>query len=164
MIEALSILKDTPIPTLMVLGGIALLVLSVATRISDKIEISPERQQGAWIAGLILVVIGSLLFVFTPNPAPPEPIPIPTISPTSTTPPSNTPGLLICSQDPYHFIGHWQALASQLGCPINKGSGEMTLTYLDFERGRMVRRDPNGLIYALLNDNSYHYRFLGVCD
>ena len=50
MIEAPALLKG-PIPTLFVLGGIAPYVLSVATRISGKIEISPERQQGIWIAG-----------------------------------------------------------------------------------------------------------------
>jgi len=147
MIEAFAILKDTPIPTLMVLGGFALLVLSVATRISDKIELAPERQQSAWIAGLVLVVIGSILFLVRPGEN--------TVTPSTIQTGSATQPMIVCSDSPDHFSAHWQAHINQLGCPLSNGSGEMVLTRQEFERGRMIGREDLTLIYALLDEHTY---------
>ena len=78
MAETLAVLKDTPIPTLLILGGIALLVLSVATNVAGKLPVARDRQKWAGIAGLILVAVGVFLHLYKPEiPASPTPTPFP---------------------------------------------------------------------------------------
>ena len=70
MTEILSLLKDTPFPTFLVVGGIALLILSVTTNISNKVQVAKERQKWSGILGVILVTIGIFLYLFpTPSSA-----------------------------------------------------------------------------------------------
>lgn len=67
--ETLSVLKDTPIPTLLVIGGIVLLILSIASKVGGKIEISSSRQNISIALGIILLLIGVALYLIpTANP------------------------------------------------------------------------------------------------
>ena len=61
--EILAILKDTPIPTLLVLGGIALLILSIVTQIGGKVQVSTNRQSASAVLGFILLLLGVGLYL-----------------------------------------------------------------------------------------------------
>jgi len=106
----LAALKDTPIPTILVIAGVAFLLLSIAGQLAGRIAVPPERQRWAAIMGSILLVSGVALYVVPPArlipPRPPDVLP-PTPPnpaskedqppPTSTTlpsprPPPSTPG------------------------------------------------------------------------
>lgn len=66
MSEVVAVLKDAPIPTLLVVGGMVFLVLAVAGPIAGKIEIPPERQKWAGGIGTILLISGLVLYLL-PN-------------------------------------------------------------------------------------------------
>jgi hypothetical protein len=105
----LTALKDTPIPTILVIAGIAFLLLSIAGQLAGRIAVPPERQRQATIIGCLLVVVGVALHVVPPllNPPAPsgvsaptpskppqkkeEPTPQPTPTPPSPQPPPPTP-------------------------------------------------------------------------
>lgn len=59
----LAALKDTPIPTILVVAGIAFLLLSVAGHLAGKIVVSPERQRWAALIGGVLTVLGISLYI-----------------------------------------------------------------------------------------------------
>lgn len=61
MKDLLSTLKDTPVPTLLILAGIFFLMLSVVTRLGGAIEVSPSQQKLAIPIGLFLLSIGIAL-------------------------------------------------------------------------------------------------------
>lgn len=86
MVEVLTVLRDYPIPTLMIVGGIVLLVLSVATNIGDKVQVSKERQKWSWIAGILLIFLGSMFYFIQPAPESENELPtaVPTSRPTAT--------------------------------------------------------------------------------
>jgi 4-amino-4-deoxy-L-arabinose transferase-like glycosyltransferase len=109
MDSVLAALKDTPIPTLLVIAGIVFLLLSIAGQLAGRIAVPPERQRWAAVIGGILLISGVALYVVPPArlipPRPPDVLP-PTPPnpaskedqppPTSTTlpsprPPSSTP-------------------------------------------------------------------------
>jgi hypothetical protein len=62
----LTALKETPIPTIMVVAGIAFLLLSIAGQLAGRITVPPERQWQATIIGCLLVVVGVALHVVPP--------------------------------------------------------------------------------------------------
>ena len=100
MDSILTALKDTPIPTILVVSGIAFLLLSIAGQLAGRIAVPPERQRQAAIIGCLLVVVGLPLHVApllrssskppeVPHAPPPEPPPGKTpSSSTHETPPS----------------------------------------------------------------------------
>jgi hypothetical protein len=63
MEEALSALKDTPIPTILVVAGIFFVLLSVATQLSGKISVEPTQRRAALLAGGLLIAIGVGLYL-----------------------------------------------------------------------------------------------------
>jgi hypothetical protein len=88
-------LRDTPIPTIIVVGGLALLLLSVVGNIAGKIKVPQERQKWAAVIGSALVLLGIALHVvripILPTPTPgTEPVasetPTATAAATPTTP------------------------------------------------------------------------------
>jgi hypothetical protein len=56
-------LKDTPIPTILVVAGIVFLLLSIAGHLAGKIVVSPERQRWAAAIGGVLTVLGVVLYI-----------------------------------------------------------------------------------------------------
>lgn len=56
-------LKDTPIPTILVVAGIVFLLLSIAGHLAGKIVVSPERQRWAAAIGGVLTVLGVALYI-----------------------------------------------------------------------------------------------------
>lgn len=59
--EILRLIKDTPIPTLLILVGLFILVLAFVTKIGGVIEVSPEQRRWALPTGLLVLVIGLIL-------------------------------------------------------------------------------------------------------
>ena len=54
MIEILKTLKDTPIPSILVIGGILFLLLSFVRKVGSNIELEPTK---AWLVGIIGIVL-----------------------------------------------------------------------------------------------------------
>jgi hypothetical protein len=51
MESVLTALKDTPIPTILVVAGIAFLLLAIAGQLAGRIVVAPERQRWAAFIG-----------------------------------------------------------------------------------------------------------------
>jgi hypothetical protein len=49
----LTALKETPIPTIMVVAGIVFLLLSIAGQLAGRVTVPPERQRQATIMGYV---------------------------------------------------------------------------------------------------------------
>jgi hypothetical protein len=62
MEDVLSVLSDTPLPTILVVGGMFFLVLAFASQIGGKIQPKPERQRLSGICGAVLLVAGIALY------------------------------------------------------------------------------------------------------
>jgi hypothetical protein len=71
MESILGALKETPIPTILVVAGIVFLLLSIAGQLAGRITVPPERQRQATIIGCLLVVVGVALHVVPPMLNPP---------------------------------------------------------------------------------------------
>jgi hypothetical protein len=92
MESIISALKDTPIPTIMVVAGIAFLLLAIAGQLAGRIVVAPERQRWAAIIGGALLAIGITLHV-VPQPWPrTSDSPAPQQTPEGRPPPER-PGL-----------------------------------------------------------------------
>jgi hypothetical protein len=63
MESAFAALKDTSIPTILVIAGIVFLLLAIAGQLAGRIAVAPERQRWAAIIGGVLLVIGVVLHV-----------------------------------------------------------------------------------------------------
>jgi hypothetical protein len=63
MESVITALKDTPIPTILVIAGIVFLLLSIAGQLAGRIAVAPERQRWAAIIGGGLLAIGVALHV-----------------------------------------------------------------------------------------------------
>lgn len=61
MQDVFSAMKDTPLPTILVIAGIFCLVLSVTSKLTGKIAIDPTQRFWARVAGAALVVVGIAL-------------------------------------------------------------------------------------------------------
>ena len=75
MIEsAIVALKDTPIPTLLVIAGIVFLLLAIAGHLSGRIALACKQERGAAVIGGLLLMAGMVLHVFpAPRPSHPQP-------------------------------------------------------------------------------------------
>ncbi len=91
MDSIISLLKDTPIPTILVLSGIVFLFLALAGQIAGKLEIPPTRQKWAAAAGAVFLGAGLLLYLapglprFEAAQASPQQTPIPPVMQASNT-------------------------------------------------------------------------------
>jgi len=63
MDSIISVLKDTPIPTILVMSGIVFLFLALAGQIAGKVEVPAERQKWSALAGALLLSAGLLLYI-----------------------------------------------------------------------------------------------------
>lgn len=70
MADFIPSLLVTPVPTLLVLAGIVLLLLSVIAKIGEKIVVDPRRQKHAAFLGIMLLIVGLGLGFVTPCPEP----------------------------------------------------------------------------------------------
>ena len=73
MESILTALKDTPIPTILVIAGILFLLLSIAGQLAGRIAVPPERQRQAAIMGCLLVLVGVAVHVVPPRLTSPKP-------------------------------------------------------------------------------------------
>jgi hypothetical protein len=62
--KILTVLKDTPIPTVLVLSGFFFLILSFRTQNGWKIKVSSKRQKVTVAIGAILLFFGISLYLF----------------------------------------------------------------------------------------------------
>jgi hypothetical protein len=58
MESVLAALKETPIPTILVLGGILFLLLSMVGQLIGHMTVPPERQRWAAVTGGVLLMAG----------------------------------------------------------------------------------------------------------
>lgn len=80
--DLVGILKDTPVPTILVVGGLAFLALAVIRQISAHIRVESRGQQVVVaVIGLVLLVAGTGLY------ATPVDTPAPGTPPEATSPP-----------------------------------------------------------------------------
>jgi hypothetical protein len=63
MESAITALKDTPIPTILVVAGIAFLLLAMAGQLAGRIVVAPERQRWAAVIGGGLLAISVALHI-----------------------------------------------------------------------------------------------------
>jgi hypothetical protein len=91
METVLAALKETPIPTILVIAGIVFLLLSIVGQLAGRITVPPERQRQATIIGCLLVVVGVALHVVTPRLNPPEPQRVPAPTPPQPAPTVDQP-------------------------------------------------------------------------
>jgi hypothetical protein len=63
MESVIKALKDTPIPTILVVGGMAFLLLAIAGQLAGRIVVAPERQRWAALIGGGLLTIGLALHI-----------------------------------------------------------------------------------------------------
>jgi hypothetical protein len=107
MESVVAALKDTPIPTILVIAGIAFLLLSIAGQLAGRIAVAPERQRWAAVIGGVLLIAGIALYVVpqakvtlsepTPpsQPPPKEPSRQPSPTPSPIQPLPSTPELTL---------------------------------------------------------------------
>lgn len=68
MDSLISLLNDTPIPTILVVSGVVFLFLALAGQIAGKLEVPPARQKWAAAIGAVFLGAGLLLYL-APSPA-----------------------------------------------------------------------------------------------
>jgi hypothetical protein len=62
--EILSALKDSPVPTILVVAGIFFLTLAIATQLGWKIKVSSQQQKVSVVIGALLLFFGISLYLF----------------------------------------------------------------------------------------------------
>lgn len=82
MDSMIGLLKDTPIPTILVVSGIIFLFLALAGSVAGKLEMPPARQKWSAVASVVLLVSGLLLYILpaSPEAAATSPTPLPQIA------------------------------------------------------------------------------------
>jgi hypothetical protein len=63
MLEILKTLKDTPLPSILVIGGIIFLLLSYVRKIGSSIELEPEKKGSVGFIGFVLLCAGIGLYM-----------------------------------------------------------------------------------------------------
>jgi hypothetical protein len=158
MLEILKTLKDTPLPSILVIGGMAFLLLSFVRKIGSNIELEPEKKGSAAFIGFILLFGGiGLYLVPTPLAITPTETPIveptkQTIQPTATiikTPtyasppdvnPTNTQ-LSVIDSDPIISI---QDIGSYTGSNLGIAPETQNFNGVEFETGWIATTQSKG--------------------
>ena len=96
MESIIDTLKDTPIPTILVIAGILFFLLAIAGQLAGRIAVAPERQRWAALIGGGLLAIGLALHIVpqlqsevTPPPREKPPLSQPSMPPTEKPPPDD---------------------------------------------------------------------------
>jgi hypothetical protein len=76
MNDVFGAIKDTPLPTILVLAGIVFWLLAIAGSLAGKITVQPGQQRTASLVGTVLIVLGLALY-FAPAHDPQSETPIP---------------------------------------------------------------------------------------
>ena len=85
-------LQSTPVPTILVLGGLVFLFLAVVGQFVGKITVPKERQIWAGLIGCLLLFSGVALYVAPVSPSVPTPTIVAAVTPdTPTRKPTDTP-------------------------------------------------------------------------
>lgn len=63
MKEIITALQSTPLPTLLVVGGLAFLFLAVVGQVGGQLQVPASRQRWAGLIGSILLILGVVLYV-----------------------------------------------------------------------------------------------------
>lgn len=63
MLEILKTLRDTPLPIILVIGGLVFLLVPFIRRVSDKVEVETTNKGFAGFIGFVLLVIGIGLYI-----------------------------------------------------------------------------------------------------
>jgi uncharacterized protein YecT (DUF1311 family) len=92
--DLIRTVSQTPLPTILVLAGIAFWILAIAGSLAGKITIDPSRRWAAGAVGSAFVGLGLILFFISeqkatqpPPPAPPSPVQQPSPSNVQLSPP-----------------------------------------------------------------------------
>jgi hypothetical protein len=95
--DVITALQNTPVPTILVVGGLVFLFLAVVGQFVGQIEVSPERQKWAGLIGFLLLISGVGLYVVPVSPSVPTPTIVAAIALDTSTPmpvvPTDTPSL-----------------------------------------------------------------------
>jgi hypothetical protein len=89
--DILTVLSDTPLPTIVVVAGLVILIISFAEVKSKPFQIKPRKKvlNTPLIVGAVLVAVAILLYSFAPQGQPPAGTS--TLTPTQTEPAVSTP-------------------------------------------------------------------------
>lgn len=60
--DTLTILKDTPVPTILIVGGLLFLLLSIVNQVGGKIKVTSKRQNVSVVIGVVLLLLGIVLY------------------------------------------------------------------------------------------------------
>lgn len=167
--EWITLLKGTPVPTILILAGIFFLLLAVAGGIAGKINILPGRQSISLAIGVTLLIVGIVIYL-VPTPAPTSasaPAPAPTSSSTSTPTPTAGPatgqseGVAAGVVQPKPAKEHLDLLSAARGWPMvekDDFSGSETMNWCQgpdtFDQGTSTRRISDGAYRWELKLNS----------
>ncbi len=91
MDDLIRTVSQTPLPTILVLAGIAFWILAIAGSLAGKITIDPSRQWAAGAVGSAFVGLGLILFFVSGQKATPPPPPAPITTPSPTPSPVQPP-------------------------------------------------------------------------
>ena len=145
---------------IVVIGVAAIGGRGTSTATSSAVAVntrSPADARTAQPAGATLAAPLALATLLTPTSTPPPTAtPLPTSTPSATPLPSATPtatptaqACRIATGDAFRSL--WQQQRTRLGCPLNQAALRGAAAER-FERGRMIWRENNDMIYVL-NDN-----------
>jgi hypothetical protein len=139
MKDILLALEGTPLPTFLVIGGLALIVLALAGGFSDKIAIPPQRQRLTGILGSIFVLLGVILYMQAPAPAEeaqdivPTPPPATAVGSAPTAVPTPTP-------QPTPDVAETEPFVETFVNPQTWPLGEFNDTFLTISGGQYIMR------------------------
>lgn len=68
MDSIVALLKDTPIPTILVVSGIVFLFLALVGNITGKLEMPPARQKWSALVSVLLLAAGLMLYILPLRP------------------------------------------------------------------------------------------------
>ena len=135
--DLIRAIKDTPLPTVLVVAGIIFWLLAIAGSLAGKITVRPEHQMTAGILGTILLVSGLVLsYLPTPQSRPRAA----TVSPSAPTPDTTVQP---SSDSMSKLDGNW--LVRRVGC-----AGRPELNFqIHLENGKISGRFEPKEISAL---------------
>jgi hypothetical protein len=133
MLEILKTLKDTPLPSILVIGGMIFLLLSFVRKIGSTVELDPEKKGLIGFIGFVLLCAGIGLNVIPATQASLTSAPTQTpivesqaqvIQPTANTlphiiQPTNTAALSRCELIQQNLPQSAEAIANKFGIPVN---------------------------------------------